>query len=219
MNTLISISDGLAPFIFCRKTERTHPMREAMDGKVVYFLPESAFRLWCFNNVSTFPYLYLDLACKQLCFPPRRNINRRNESTKTEGYYYFGVLMILSSIVNSLRCNIGNCKNFKLIFLQQKNNWILTADQYFPWEMATGNKRKLAAINKEKLWGTSQERIMERFRNHSGTIPVNPPKIWFRIQYGKHTDTPNILRIIPEQRHVPYSFYPCKRRLSHEPAN
>ena len=72
INTLISISDGLGPSIFCRKTERTRPMREAMDGKVVYFPPESAFRLWYFNNISTFPYFYLDLACKQLCFPPRR---------------------------------------------------------------------------------------------------------------------------------------------------
>ena len=27
------------------------------------------------------------------------------------------------------------------------------------------------------------------------------------------------MRIIPVQWHVPYSFYPCKRRLSHEPAN
>ena len=25
---------------------------------------------------STFPYLYLDLACKQLCFPPGKGINR-----------------------------------------------------------------------------------------------------------------------------------------------
>ena len=30
---------------------------------------------------STFPYLCLDLACKQLCFPPSKSINRRNEST------------------------------------------------------------------------------------------------------------------------------------------
>ena len=43
--------------------------------------------------------------------------------------------------------------------------------------MATRDKRELAAINKEKLWGTSQERIMERFRNHSGTISENPPKL------------------------------------------
>ena len=32
-------------------------------------------------------------------------------------------------------------------------------------------------------------------------------------------DTLSSVRIIPVQRHVPYSFYPCKRRLSHEPAN
>ena len=31
---------------------------------------------------STFPYLYLDLACKQLGFPPGKGINRRNESTE-----------------------------------------------------------------------------------------------------------------------------------------
>ena len=43
--------------------------------------------------------------------------------------------------------------------------------------MATRNKRELAAVNKEKLWGTSQERNMERFRNHSGTIPENLPKL------------------------------------------
>ena len=89
INTLISISDGLGTSIFCRKTERTRPMREAMDGKVVYFPPESAFRLWCFNNISTFPYLYLDLACKQLWFRLRSGINRRNESTKTEGLLLF----------------------------------------------------------------------------------------------------------------------------------
>ena len=43
INTLMSISDGLRPSIFCRKMERARPMREEMDGKVVYFPPESAF--------------------------------------------------------------------------------------------------------------------------------------------------------------------------------
>ena len=41
--TLMSISDGLGPSIFCRKVEKAHPMREEMDGKVVCFPPESAF--------------------------------------------------------------------------------------------------------------------------------------------------------------------------------
>ena len=71
-NTLMSISGGLGPSIFCRKMEKARPMREEMDGKVVYFPPESAFWLSCCNLSSTFPYLYLDLACKQSCFPPRK---------------------------------------------------------------------------------------------------------------------------------------------------
>ena len=32
----------------------------------------------------TFHYLYLDLACEQLCFPPGKGISRRNESTTSE---------------------------------------------------------------------------------------------------------------------------------------
>ena len=43
MRTLMSISDGLGPFIFYRKMEKTHPTREEVDGKVVLFLPELAF--------------------------------------------------------------------------------------------------------------------------------------------------------------------------------
>ena len=39
----MSISDGLGPSIFCRKMEKARPMRDEMDGKVVYFPPESAF--------------------------------------------------------------------------------------------------------------------------------------------------------------------------------
>ena len=42
INTLMSISDGLGPSIFCRKIEKARPMREEMDGKVVYFSKESA---------------------------------------------------------------------------------------------------------------------------------------------------------------------------------
>ena len=34
ISTLISVSDGLGPSIFCRKIERMRPMREAVDGKV-----------------------------------------------------------------------------------------------------------------------------------------------------------------------------------------
>ena len=43
IGTLMSISDGFGPSIFCRKMEKARPMREEMDGKVVYFPPELAF--------------------------------------------------------------------------------------------------------------------------------------------------------------------------------
>ena len=49
INTLMSNFDGLGPSIFCRKMERTRPMREVVDVKVVYLPPESAFR---FRSVS-----------------------------------------------------------------------------------------------------------------------------------------------------------------------
>ena len=43
INTLMPISDGLGPSIFCRKMEKARPVMKEMDGKVVYFPPESAF--------------------------------------------------------------------------------------------------------------------------------------------------------------------------------
>ena len=58
--------------------------------------------------------------------------------------------MIIPSIVNSLRCIIGNCSKFKLIFLQQNNNQVLTTDHYFSrtkWRLL--ETKKLAAVNKE----------------------------------------------------------------------
>ena len=42
MGTLMPTFDGLGPSIFCRNMEKARPMREEMDGKVVYFPPESA---------------------------------------------------------------------------------------------------------------------------------------------------------------------------------
>ena len=43
INTLMSISDGSGPSIFCRKMEKTRLMREEMDGKIVCLPPELAF--------------------------------------------------------------------------------------------------------------------------------------------------------------------------------
>ena len=35
------------------------------------------------NKISTFPFLYLELASKHLCFPQEKGINERNGSTFT----------------------------------------------------------------------------------------------------------------------------------------
>ena len=43
MDILMSISDGLGPSIFLSKMEKARPMREEMDGNVVYSPSESAF--------------------------------------------------------------------------------------------------------------------------------------------------------------------------------
>ena len=42
INTLMPISDGLDTSISCQKMEKARPMREEMNGNVVYFPPESA---------------------------------------------------------------------------------------------------------------------------------------------------------------------------------
>ena len=43
INTLMSTSDRLGTSISCRKMKKAHPKNEEMDGKVVYFPPESSF--------------------------------------------------------------------------------------------------------------------------------------------------------------------------------
>ena len=43
MHTWMSTSDGLGPSLFCKKMEEARPLIEEVDGKVVYFPPESAF--------------------------------------------------------------------------------------------------------------------------------------------------------------------------------
>ena len=77
---MISISDGLGPSILCRKMEKARPKREQL------FVSRQS-RHFPFDGIpldSTFPYLYHDLACKQILFPPEKGINRTNESTILE---------------------------------------------------------------------------------------------------------------------------------------
>ena len=53
-----------------------------MDGKVVFPAGVGICDFDMILDKLFFPIVYLDLACKQLCFPPGKGINRRHESTK-----------------------------------------------------------------------------------------------------------------------------------------
>ena len=56
IDTLMSISDGLGPSIFCPNMGKARPMREEMDGRVVYFPPESALSpLMLYFSTALFP--------------------------------------------------------------------------------------------------------------------------------------------------------------------
>ena len=71
ITTLTSISDGLDPYFFSWKMEKTRSMKEKTNREVYIYRQSRHFSFISDMN-KTFLYLYLDLACKQLCFPPRK---------------------------------------------------------------------------------------------------------------------------------------------------
>ena len=78
----MSISDGLGPSFFPSKDGK-RASYEGRDGWKSCLFPARGV-IFMFDAIppeSTFPFLYHDLACKQLCFPPGKGINRRNENT------------------------------------------------------------------------------------------------------------------------------------------
>ena len=52
--TLMSISDGLGPYIFCRKMEKAGHMREEMEGKVVFSRQSRQFLTWMLYSKKYF---------------------------------------------------------------------------------------------------------------------------------------------------------------------
>ena len=86
----MSISEALGRVHFLSK-EGKGASYEGRDGWKSCLFPARVgtptFDVILFD--STFPYLYLDLACKQLCFPPGKGITRRNESTTSELFRTF----------------------------------------------------------------------------------------------------------------------------------
>ena len=73
MNVLMSTSDRLGPFIFCRRMQKARPMREEMDEKEVYFPPESAF-----SNFDGMIYKVVFTFCT-LTWRAKKYVSRRGE--------------------------------------------------------------------------------------------------------------------------------------------
>ena len=80
----MSLSDALDLYFFRRKMEKMRCVKGEMDGEVFFSAKVDIFP--CIDDMIKvlFRYLYLDLACKQFCFPPRKDIYR-NESTLSIG--------------------------------------------------------------------------------------------------------------------------------------
>ena len=86
MITLMSISYGLDPSTIRRKMENTRSFKEGLDEKMFISRQNRHFSFVIIMIKVVFPTLNLDLACKQLCLPPGKGINRRNDSTKEKTF-------------------------------------------------------------------------------------------------------------------------------------
>ena len=83
--------------------EKARPMREEIDGKVVFFQPDPAFCTFdAMPLESTFPYLYIDVACKQLSFSLGKYMNSRNESTISELFRFLQSLLELFRTISEI---------------------------------------------------------------------------------------------------------------------
>ena len=88
----MSMSDGLGPSIFCRKTEKLPPMREEMDGKAVFL----SRRIRHFDLDVVFRkvlFLICTLTWRVNNYNSRRgnDIYRRNESTDLEPFLFMSL--------------------------------------------------------------------------------------------------------------------------------
>ena len=75
------ISNWLRPYAFRRMLEKMGSMRKEMDGGV-FMSRQSRHFSFVTNMVKLlFPTLHLDLACKQVIFPPSKGTDKSNENT------------------------------------------------------------------------------------------------------------------------------------------
>ena len=94
-STLMSVSDGLDRYIFRRKMENTRSLKWEMDGKVFISRQSRHISFVIIMNKVLFRTLYLDLACKHLCFPPRKRYIK-------EKWKYYGKIRNITLITSWL---------------------------------------------------------------------------------------------------------------------
>ena len=111
--------------------------------------------------------MYLDLGCKQLCFPPRKGINRRNERTmiirkNCDLWVLFFLFKVTFWLFQPWRLFPSDSEEF-ILLIQEKDKFSLHDWQDFPWRsMSTfRNKRKLTAVSGE----TSEDSRSSRGQN------------------------------------------------------
>ena len=77
----MSISDGLDPYFFRQKMEKTRSMKEEMDGEM--FISRQSRHFFFLDNMIKvlFPTCKLNWRVNNYVFRQRQGINRRTEST------------------------------------------------------------------------------------------------------------------------------------------
>ena len=98
INTFMSISDGLGPYFFRRRTEKTRPMKEEME-KSVDFPPKSSFFIVIMIKVL-FATCTLTWRVNNYSSCHGRGIKRKNESTSMNNKCIVEVFFLFYNSVN-----------------------------------------------------------------------------------------------------------------------
>ena len=160
----MSISDGLRPSIFCRKMEKRVLWGKRWKEMLFISRQSRHFHFWGYTLESTFPYLYLDLACKQLYFLPGKDIITRSESTSLELWEPFQNLILSTcvllywrywSVLYHFLFPLLKTVNTNLIFPSRNYNQLFITEKHFSPRNGNPKEEETGSFKQIKLWGTS----------------------------------------------------------------
>ena len=144
----------IRPVLFCRKMQNTRSMKEKMEGKVFHYLQSPHFSFIRDMIKSTFPYLYFDLSCNHLCFPPKKNYKQEKRKysiiiytvTFPVFWYHFPIISTLCWYQNLF----PHKRRDKQVVKKIEISSVSTTDKLFLTGRAMlRNKRTLAAVSRE----------------------------------------------------------------------